>query len=61
MPTRIIFVSGLQVTVAEDEDDVITAIRRDHPNPIKLGHADGRVLHVNWEHVTLVEELEPAP
>jgi uncharacterized protein YlzI (FlbEa/FlbD family) len=58
VPTRIVFLSGQEVTVAEDEDDVILAIRRDHPNPVKLGHADGRVLHVNWEHVTLIEELE---
>jgi uncharacterized protein YlzI (FlbEa/FlbD family) len=61
VPTRISFASGQQVTVAEDEDDVIAAVRRDHPNPIKLGRADGRVLHVNWAHVTLIEELERTP
>lgn len=61
MPSRIVFLSGHSVTVAEDEDDVIQAIRRDHPNPVKLAHADGRVLHVNWEHVALVEELELTP
>jgi hypothetical protein len=54
MPTRIVFLGGLETTVAENESDVVAAVRRDHPNPVKLEGTDGLVLYVNWTHVTLI-------
>ena len=58
MPTRIVFLGGQETTVNENQDDVIAAVRRDDPNPVKLEGTDGLVLHVNWSHVTLIA---PAP
>jgi hypothetical protein len=57
MPTRIVFDGGLEITVADSEDDVILAVRRDHPNPVKLSRASdgGGFLHVNWDHIRLIE------
>jgi hypothetical protein len=56
MPTRIVFDDRLEITVQEPEDDVVLAIRRDHPNPVKLRRdGDGRTLYVNWDHVRLIE------
>jgi hypothetical protein len=40
--------------VTETEDEVVVAIRRDHPNPVKLEGLDGPVLYVNWRYVTLI-------
>jgi hypothetical protein len=54
MPTRIVFLGGQETTVAENEDDVVAAVRRDHPNPVKLEGTDGLVLFMNWTHVTLI-------
>jgi hypothetical protein len=54
--TRIVLVNGLEVTVPQSEDEVVQAVRRDHPNPVKLEAAGGRSLHVNWDHVALIEE-----
>jgi hypothetical protein len=56
MPTRIVFDSSREILVAEDEDDVVSAIRRDVPNPVKLESTTGRRMHVNWEHVLFVED-----
>jgi hypothetical protein len=36
MATRIPFLSGQETAVTEAEDEVVKAVRRDHPNPIKL-------------------------
>jgi hypothetical protein len=58
MATRIVFDSGLETTVRESEADVVAAVRRDHPNPVKLEGTDGLVLHANWIHVSLIA---PAP
>jgi hypothetical protein len=58
MPTRITFISGQDTTVTETEDEVVSAVRRDHPNPVKLEGTDGVVEYVNWAHVTLIA---PAP
>jgi hypothetical protein len=56
MPTRIVFDGGFEITVFDSQDDVVLAIRRDHPNPVRLrGDADGRELHVNWDHIRLIE------
>lgn len=56
MPTRIVFDDGLEITVPESEGDVVLAVRRDHPNPVKLKRdADGGWLHVNWDHIRLIE------
>jgi len=56
MPTRIVFDDGLEITVPESEDDVVLAVRRDHPNPVRLRRdGEGRPLYVNWDHVRLIE------
>lgn len=36
MATRIVFAAGGELLVAQDEAEVIHAIRRDHPNPVTL-------------------------
>jgi uncharacterized protein YlzI (FlbEa/FlbD family) len=54
MATRILFLSGQETTVTETEDEVVKAVRRDHPNPVKLEGLDGLVLYVNWSHVTSI-------
>lgn len=58
MPTRIVFHDGLEITVPESEDDVVLAIRRDHPNPVRL-RADGS-RYVNWDHIRLIGAAEDA-
>jgi hypothetical protein len=58
MPTRILFDDGLEITVPEPEDEVVLAVRRDHPNPVRL-RADGS-LYVNWNHVRLIEAATAA-
>ena len=55
MPTRIVFDDGLEITVPESDDDVVLAVRRDHPNPVRLRDGEGRPLYVNWDHVRLIE------
>jgi hypothetical protein len=50
MATRLYFASGRELTVSQPEDDVVLAVRRDHPNPVRLGLGDAEV-HVNWDHV----------
>lgn len=59
MSTRIVFDGGGEV--AEDEADVVHAIRRDRPNPVTLEGASGGPLHVNWDHVTYFEEALTTP
>jgi len=56
MSTRIVFDGGGEVTVAQEEVDVVHAVRRDHPNPVTLESSTGRPLHINWDHVAFVEE-----
>jgi hypothetical protein len=56
MSTRIVFDGGGEVTVAQEEADVVHAVRRDHPNPVTLESSTGRPLHINWDHVAFVEE-----
>jgi hypothetical protein len=62
MATRISFDSGQSTTVIESEDQVVEAVRRDHPNPVKLESMDGLVLYLNWTHVTTIGPiLDPVP
>jgi hypothetical protein len=62
MATRIVFVGGQDTTVVETEDEVVAAVRRDHPNPVKLESLDGLVLYVNWSHITSIGPiLDPVP
>jgi hypothetical protein len=61
MSTRIVFHAGPEVIVAQGEADVVRAVRRDHPNPVTLESTAGRPLHINWEHVTFMEETLAAP
>lgn len=58
MATRIFFLGGQETTVTETEEEVVQAVRRDHPNPVKLEGLDGLVLYVNWTHIT---SIAPAP
>jgi uncharacterized protein YlzI (FlbEa/FlbD family) len=43
MATRITFLSGQDTIVTENEAEVVAAVRRDHPNPVKLEGTDGVV------------------
>jgi hypothetical protein len=61
MSTRIVFVGGNEVIVAQVESDVVYAIRRDHPNPVTLEGSTGGPLHINWEHVAFIEETLATP
>jgi hypothetical protein len=62
MATRIVFLGGLETTVTETEDEVVQAVRRDHPNPVKLEGLDGLIVYVNWNHITLIGPApEPRP
>lgn len=54
MATRIVFLGGQEAAVTENESEVVQAVRRDHPNPVKLAGLDGLVLYVNWSHVTMI-------
>ncbi len=56
MSTRIVFHGGGELTVAQEEADVVHAIRRDQPNPVTLESTTGGPIHVNWDHVAYVEE-----
>lgn len=61
MPTRIVFEGGEEIIVAQEEADVIHAVRRDQPDPVALESQAGRPLHVNWQHVAFVEETLVVP
>jgi hypothetical protein len=63
MATRITFLSGQDTLVTASESEVVAAVRRDHPNPVKLEGTDGVVQFVNWSHVTLIAPAldPPAP
>ena len=63
MATRITFHSGQDTLVTENESEVVAAVRRDHPNPVKLEGTDGVVQFVSWSHVTLIAPAvdPPAP
>jgi hypothetical protein len=54
MASRIVFIGGHETTVTESEADVVAAVRRDHPNPVKLEGTDGLVQYVNWAHVAMI-------
>jgi hypothetical protein len=61
MATRIVFANGSETSVTEAEADVVAAIRRDDPNPVRLEGLDGVVLYINWRYVTLIAPRpEPA-
>ena len=47
MATRITFLSGQDTLVTENESEVVAAVRRDHPNPVKLKGTDGVVQFVS--------------
>jgi hypothetical protein len=61
MSTRIVFDGGGEVIVAQDEADVVHAVRRDHPNPVTLESTAGGPLHVNWDHVAFIAETVSGP
>jgi hypothetical protein len=61
MPTHIQFINGQDTTVTESEEEVVAAVRRDHPNPVKLEGTDGLVEYVNWSHVSLIQPASAAP
>ncbi len=49
MATRIVLLGGHETTVTETEEEVVRAVRRDHPNPVKLEGLDGLVVYVKLE------------
>jgi hypothetical protein len=57
MATRLYFASGRELTVAQSEDDVVLAVRRDFPNPVRLGDG-GAMVHVNWDRVEYFIQAE---
>ena len=61
MSTRIVFDAGGEVTVAQEQSDVVHAVRRDHPNPVMLESPTGAPLHINWDHVAFIEEVLAGP
>ena len=61
MPTRIVFDGGGEVIAAQSEEDVVHAIRRDHPNPVTLEAATDGPLYVNWTHVAFIAEVLDRP
>jgi hypothetical protein len=61
MATRITFLGGQDTLVTENESEVVAAVRRDHPNPVKLEGTDGVVQFVNWNHVTLIAPAADGP
>ena len=40
---------------------MVQAVRRGHPNQVKLEGIDGVVLYVNWAHITSAPGLRPVP
>jgi hypothetical protein len=56
MTTRLYFESGRELTVSQPEDDVVMAVRRDYPNPVRLGSPDTGEVHVNWDHIDFIVE-----
>jgi hypothetical protein len=61
MATRIVFTDGREAVVSENESDIAMAVRRDHPNPVKLEGEDGLVVYINWSNVELITpKPEPA-
>jgi hypothetical protein len=63
MSTRLYFESGRELTVEQSEDDVVMAVRRDYPNPVRIGGAgNGHAVHVNWDHIDFLKEsVQQAP
>jgi hypothetical protein len=61
MSTRIVFGAGNEVIVAQDESDVVHAVRRDHPNPVALESTTGGPIHVNWNHIAFFGEVISGP
>lgn len=61
MATRIVFHGGQETTVTENEDEVVAAIRRDHPNPVKLEGVDGLVMFVNWGYIAMIAPRPEPP
>jgi hypothetical protein len=61
MATRSIFRNGQETAVTKTEDEVVQAVRRDHPNPVKLEGIDGVVLYVNWAHITSIAPALAVP
>lgn len=59
MATKIVFLSGQELTVAEALDDVIVAASRAKPAPVTLESAVGARLLVNWDHVAYATEIPP--
>jgi hypothetical protein len=61
MSTRIVFDGGGEMTVAQEEADVVHAVRRDHPYPVTLESVTAGPLHINWNHVAFMEEALATP
>ena len=56
MPTRSVFDDGPEITGHESDGDVVLAVRRDHPNHVRLRRdGEGRRLYVKWDRVRRIE------
>ena len=49
------------VIATQSDEDVVHAVRRDHPNPVTLEAATGGALHVNWNQMAFVAEVLAIP
>jgi hypothetical protein len=50
-----------EALVSESESEIAMAVRRDHPNPVKLEGEDGLLVDINWSSVELITpQADPA-
>ena len=61
MSTRIVFDNGLKLTIAQDEADVVDALRRSDRDDVTLRARSGRPLRINWDHVVAIQPLRRRP
>jgi hypothetical protein len=58
MPTNIVFLTGQELVVAEEVDDVIAAARSSQ-QPVTLESTIGARVLINWDHVAYAAEIPP--
>ena len=62
MSTRIVFDSGLNLVVQQDEEDVVDALAAvDDDEPVVLKSRSGRMWKVHPRRVVLIEALRQGP
>lgn len=60
MSTRIVFDNGLNLVVAQDEEDVADALAAGDDQPVTLRSRGGRLWKVHPKRVVLIESLRSA-